>query len=97
MKYLPDDIIKEWGLSNLSSEEQVSAIEKINRILFQAILARSLDLLIDEEQDELDKMLDDNDMTPDKILIFLSEKIPTYEAIRLEEIESLKRDILVHS
>lgn len=97
MKYLPNDIVKEWGLENLTPDEQVEAIDKINKLLFQAILSRSLDILSDEEQDELDRILDDDGMTPEKILHYLAEKIPTYEAIRLEEIDSLKKDILVHN
>mgnify|MGYP000854610944 CR=1 FL=1 len=96
MKYLPDDIIKEWGLENLSSEEQVSAIEKINQILFQAILSRSLDLLQESEVDELEKIMEMDETTPEIILQFLYQKIPNLEKVRVEEVNNLKQSILVH-
>lgn len=97
MKYLPEDIVKDWGLSNLSPEEQLQVIDRINRLLFQAMLARCLDLLTEDEENELDLMLDNEEMKPENVLSFLASKIPTFEQIRLEEIENLKRDILVHN
>jgi hypothetical protein len=90
------DIIKEWGLQNLSEDEREGIVERIGRLIYQALLVRSLDLLSDEEQDDLDVLLDKDETTPVEVIQFLAEKIPTLEAIRKEEVENLKRDILVH-
>jgi hypothetical protein len=95
MNPLNDDIIKEWGLSKLALEEQADMVERIGRLIYQALLVRSLDLLSEEEQTELDLILDEEQTTPQDVLHFLEVKIPTFELLRQEEITNLKRDILV--
>lgn len=95
MNQISKDIIIEWGLSKLSPPEQADMVERIGRLIYQAILVRALDILSSEEQDELDLMLDRDETTPEDILHFLEVKIPTFEIMLREEIESLKRDILV--
>lgn len=95
MNSLSKEIIKEWGLSHLSQEEQVDMVDRIGRLIYQALLVRSLDILSDDEQDELDKILDKDESTPEDTLRFLEEKIPTFELILKEETENLKKDVLV--
>jgi hypothetical protein len=87
--------IQEWGLQNRSPEEQADYIERIGRLVYQALLVRSLDLLTDEEQTELDLLLDEEHTTAEDVLVFLASKIPTFEILRKEEIEKIKKDILV--
>ena len=70
-------------------------VERIGRILYQAILVRSLDILSDEDQTEFDEVLDKDETTPDDVLSFLQRKIPTFEKMVMEERKSLKEDILV--
>ena len=95
MNQLSKNIVEEWGLSKLSPEEQLDMVERIGRLIYQAILVRSLDILSSEEQDELDLILDNDETTPDDILHFLEMKIPTFESMLKNEIDSLKEDILV--
>lgn len=61
---LSKDIIKEWGLENLSPDKQEETVERIGRILYQAILVRSLDILSEQEQEEFDQLLDKDETTP---------------------------------
>lgn len=91
------DIIKEWGLQSMPPEKQEEMIERIGRMLYQAILVRSLDILSEKEQDEFDTLLDKNETTPQNVLAFLESKIPTFQTLLSEEKMSLKRDILVHA
>lgn len=92
---LSKDIIKEWNLESLSGVELEETVERIGRVLYQAILVRSLDILSESEQDELDLILDKNDTTPQAILAFLGSKIPTFKDLLKEEKENLKRDLLI--
>lgn len=92
---LPSDIIKEWGLQSLPEEKQIEMVERIGRIIYQALLVRSLDILTEKEQVEFDALLDIDTTTPDDVLGFLQKKIPSFEKIVLEERNSLKEDILV--
>ncbi len=89
------DVIKEWGLQNLSSEKQEEMVERIGRIMYQAILVRSLDILSEKEQDDFDALLDKDDTTPQTVLSFLESKIPTFQELLKEEKNNLKRDLLI--
>lgn len=91
------DIIKEWGLQSMSPEKQEEMVERIGRMLYQAILVRSLDILSEKEQNEFDTILDNDDTTPQNVLAFLESKIPTFQTLLSEEKMNLKRDILVHA
>ncbi|MBA3733500.1 hypothetical protein H0W91_03975 [Patescibacteria group bacterium] len=92
---LSADIIKEWGLGALPSEKQVDMVDRIGRILYQAILVKALDILSDKEQTEFDLILDEDNTTPDDVLKFLATKIPTLEQLITEERKSLKEDLLL--
>ncbi len=92
---LSKDIIKEWNLDSLSATEQADAVERIGRILYQALLVKSLDILSEKEQDELDELMDKNETTSQMVLTFLESKIPTFQDLLKEEKESLKQDLLL--
>lgn len=92
---LSTDITREWNLHGLPKEKQLETVERIGRILYQAILVRSLDILSDKEQEELDLILDQDETTPEDTLRFLQKRIPTFEKMFQEEKRSLKEDILV--
>jgi hypothetical protein len=92
---LSKDMVAEWGLQNLPEIKQVEMVDRIGRLLYQAILVRSLDILSEKEQTEFDLLLDKDATTPQEVLQFLSGKIPTFEEMRKEEVEKLKEDLLV--
>ncbi len=92
---LSKDIIKEWGLESLSPDKQEEMVERIGRILYQAILVRSLDILSEQEQEEFDQLLDKDETTPQMALAFLESKIPTFQVLLREEKINLKRDLLI--
>jgi len=95
MNPLSKDVIAEWGLGDLSQEEQIEMVDRIGRLIYQAILVRSLDILSDTEQEEFDLLLDEDTSTPEDVVIFLERKIPTFKLLLKEEIGKLKQDILV--
>jgi hypothetical protein len=92
---LPKDIIKEWGLSSLSKEKQKEMVDRLERVLYQAILVRALDILNEIEQTEFDLLLDEDQTTPSDVLSFLEKKIPTFKKLVEDEKKALKDEILV--
>ncbi|TSC70287.1 MAG: Uncharacterized protein CEO12_491 [Parcubacteria group bacterium Gr01-1014_46] len=92
---LSNDIIVEWGLQSLPQEKQIEMVERIGKIIYQAILVRSLDILSEKEQTEFDLLLDEDTTTPDDVLAFLQKKIPSFEKMVLEERKNLKEDLLI--
>lgn len=97
MNIFSKDIIKEWGLSSLPDSKREEMVNRIGRIIYQALLVRSLDILSDVEQTELDTLLDIDSTTPQDVLLFLKLKIPTFEQLIIEERKSLKEDLLIPS
>jgi len=92
---LSKDIVKEWGLGALPEIKQVEMVERIGRIIYQAILVRALDILSEKEQTEFDDLLNQDSTTPEEVLKFLASKIPTFDQLVLEERASLKEDLLI--
>lgn len=95
MHVLSKDIIAEWKLTNLSEQEQIDFVERIGRLIYQAVLVQSLDILSEIEQEELDMLLDEDTTTPEDVLNFLSKKIPTFNLLLKEEIRKLKGEVLI--
>lgn len=92
---LPKQIVDEWGLGGLPEIKQVEMVDRLGRLLYQALLVRSLDILSDNEQEEFDKILDKDTATPQEVLGFLAAKIPTFEEMRKEEVNKLKESMLI--
>lgn len=92
---LSKEIIQEWGLGSLPEMKQIEMVDRIGRLIYQALLVRSLDILSEKEQTELDLLLEEDTTTPEDVLGFLSSKIPTFNQLRVEEIEKLKEDLFV--
>lgn len=95
MSILSKDIIKEWGLGTLPETKKADVVSRIGRVLFQAILVRSLDILSDAEQTELDQLMSLDETTSEDVLRFLKSKIPTFESLVKEERMNLKEDLLL--
>jgi hypothetical protein len=92
---LSKEIIKEWDLTSIPEEKKEEAINRIGRILYQAVLVRTLDILSDTEQDELDELMNKNTTTPKDVLVFLKNKIPTFDELLKEERDNLRSEILL--
>jgi hypothetical protein len=95
MNPLSKNIIEEWGLQNMSPAEQGDMVERIGRLIYQAILVRSLDILSETEQEEFDLLLDEDTTTAAEVVLFLEKKIPTFQLLLKQEVDKLKADILV--
>ena len=90
---LSKEMVTEWGLNSLSEQERTRMVERIGRLIYQAILVRSLDILSHSEQEEFDQLLDIDETTPEDVLSFLEKKIPTFNLLLKQEVAQLKADI----
>jgi hypothetical protein len=95
MNPLSKDIVSEWGLGDLPPQDQIDMVDRIGRLIYQAILVRSLDILSEVEQEEFDLLLNEDTTTPEEVVLFLERKIPTFKILLKEEVAKLKADILV--
>mgnify|MGYP003394378417 CR=1 FL=1 len=90
MKTLEANTVKEWNMESLSEANMASEILRIGKSLYQAILVKSLDILSEEEEKELDSLLDIDSTTTTDVLKFLKSKIPTFDLLVKEERGKLK-------
>lgn len=91
---LSKDIVKDWGLESLPPEKQADIVDRIGRMMYQAILVKALDILSEKEQAEFDLLLDEDGTTVNEVLAFLKSKIPTFDVLVEGERQNLKRDLL---
>lgn len=92
---LSKDIIEDWGLGSLPPDKQADVVDRMGKMIYQAVLVRALDILSEKEQEEFDVILDKDSSTPQEVLAFLKSKIPTFDQLVIEERNSLKQDLMV--
>lgn len=95
MSILSKEIMTEWGVASLPPEEQNDAILRVGNILYQAVLVKSLDILSEKDEEELDALLDLDTTTTKDVLSFLKSKIPTFSQLVKEESQSLKQNLSI--
>jgi hypothetical protein len=92
-KNTADNIISELGLDQLSQEEQEQVLERIGKIIYQAVLERVLGRLSEEDAQKLDELLD-GDPSGEEILAFLRERIDNIDEIIQEEAQKFRQESL---
>ncbi len=80
-----------WGISTLNENEKVNVGSRIGKMLYQAILVRSLSILSEKEERELDSLFDNDNTTPEDVVIFLQSKILNFDELVKEERKKLKK------
>ena len=95
MEFLPPDIINEWGLASLEGNERTEAVQKIGKMIYQAVLSKSQENLVDEDKQELNKILENDYSTVKDVLIFLKSKINNFDDLVRGERENLKKEIIL--
>lgn len=84
--------IKDWGLGSLTEGQGIETVDTIGRMIYQAVLVRSLNILSEKEEHELDNLFDKDSTTPRDVLLFLQSKIKNFADIVKEERDKLKEE-----
>lgn len=85
-------LLEELGLSQLSAEQKDQLNSQLADVLQNRITSRILEVMTDEEQKELDKLVAAGD--DKKVDEFLAETVPGVELIAGEEFEKLKHEMV---
>jgi len=88
---LQKNIISLLGLESLSEEKKIQLLEKLSELVFKRTMVRVMELLPEEGQEELSKLVDEGDS--EKTNAFIVEKIPNFEEIMNEEIVAVKEEM----
>jgi len=75
----------------LSEEKKIQLLEKLSELVFKRSMVRAMELLPEESQEELAKLVDLGDQ--EKTNAFIVEKIPNFEEIMNEEIVAVKEEM----
>ncbi len=88
---IKQSMIEQWGLSAVSPAEQDEYIDRIGKLLYQAVILRVTEDMTDEDKDALDTFMSQNpEADAVQILDFLSTRIPDFSQILGEETAKLK-------
>ena len=86
-----EKMVAEWGLEKLSMEEQDSYIERIGKLIYQAVIVRAAEEMSSADQAAFDAFMNEHpEADAPVILDFLNGRIATFAAIIAEETAKLK-------
>ena len=92
MSTIKQTIIDLFELGKMASEKATEMVNRLGKLVFQAVLVRVLPLLSEQDMAKYEKIVDSKE-GGEMIFKFLGEKIPDFENIILEEAESLRAEL----
>jgi hypothetical protein len=87
------DIARKLGFDGLTQVEQEALLDKIGAVLFERILFRTVALMSANDAREFAVLLD-SDPTEEAMLLFLRNRVPEFDDIATEEVESFQIESL---
>ena len=94
MNQMGQQLIKDLHLEALSAEEQAQVVEKFADVLFNAILARGIGSLTEQQKDALNAELKTKgEGSQDAVMDFLMTNVPGFSSIVEEETNRLHERI----
>lgn len=89
-KEVREDIITLFNIKHLPEDKQEETINRIGTIIFQNVLMRTLPMLSEEDLAKYEELLEKNS-SPEDLMDFFGEKIPTFLEIVKEESISFRK------
>ena len=83
-------IIETLGIDKLPKDEQKDRLEFLGATVYQDIIARTFSLMNEEDKDKFEEIVSSDDVSPEQIFSFLTERIPDLEQIAIEEANKYK-------
>lgn len=92
MTTIKQTIVDLFELDKMAPEKAAEMIERLGKLVFQAVLIRALPLLSEEDMTAYEKIVDSNE-GGEVLFKFLGEKVPDFENIAKEEAENLRAEL----
>ena len=92
MTTIKQTIVDLFELDKMAPEKAAEMINRLGKLVFQAVLVRVLPLLSEKDFTEYEKMVDSQE-GGETLFKFFSEKVPNFENIVAEESESLRAEL----
>ena len=92
MSTVKQTIVDLFELDKMTPEKAEEMVNRLGKLVFQAVLLRALPLLSEADMTEYEKITDSNE-NGETIFKFLNEKVPGFENIVKEEAEVLRAEL----
>ena len=92
MSTIKENLMDLFELDKLSPEKAAEMVDRLGKLVFQAVLVRVLPTLSEEDFTEYEKIVDSK-QEGDAIFKFLGEKVPDLDKIIAEESENLRAEM----
>ena len=92
MSTIKQTIIDLFDLEKMEPVKAAEMVDRLGKLVFQAVLVRALPLLSEEDIIEYDKIIAKKE-SGEVIFRFLGEKIPNFENMIMEESEVLRAEL----
>jgi len=92
MSTIKENLADLFELDKMSPEKAVKTIDRLSKLVFQAVLVRVLPLLSEKDLTEYEKLVD-SQKEGDELFKFLSEKVEGFENIIKEEAQNLHTEL----
>ncbi|OGI73536.1 hypothetical protein A3D42_02565 [Candidatus Nomurabacteria bacterium RIFCSPHIGHO2_02_FULL_41_18] len=90
-KEFRENIINLFQIDKLPEDKQEETINRIGKLIFQAVLLRVLPLMEEAEVEEYNKLIEGG-ATPEAVLDFFFGKVPGFLDIIAEETENFRKE-----
>lgn len=85
-----ENIITMFGVDKMPEEKREEVINQIGKLIFQGVLIRVLPLLEEQDLKEYEKLVS-METTPDELMGFFIEKVPSFLEIVNDEVANFKK------
>ncbi|MDQ5954130.1 MAG: hypothetical protein QG583_58 [Patescibacteria group bacterium] len=92
MSTIKENLVEMFELDKLPPEKALEMINRLSKLVFQAVLVRTLPLLSEEDFNEYERIIDANE-GGEVLFKFLGQKVPDFENMVKEETENLKKEL----
>lgn len=93
MNNIKKNLFDLFEIDKMPPEKGIEFLERLAKLVFQAVLVRVLPLLSEEDFSEYEKIVSSQDDNGDILFKFLSEKVPEFNKIIEEEAGVLRREV----
>ncbi|MEI8360996.1 MAG: hypothetical protein WCG01_02625 [bacterium] len=91
---LQQNILKELGLENMAPEKKAIVMEKIGKVIFQAILIRVLEGMSESDKERFDEHLKNNPDDMEALFGYLEKNVLYFSDVVEQEILKFKKESL---
>lgn len=92
MTTIKQTLVDLFELDKMAPEKAAEMVNRLGKLVFQAVLVRVLPLLSEEDMTEYERIVDSKE-SGEVLFKFLGEKVPDFENVIMEESESLRTEL----